>query len=330
MKNYKEVVGIDVSKKTIDAYCYQAQLHKEFINDVSGYKSLLKWVLKVTTIAEVFYCFENTGYYSLKLALYLSSQNIVYVEESPLKIKRSSGVVKEKTDRLDASLIARYAWLYREELEPSTVKSTSHLELGRLLALRDQLVRNNAGLKGTLKELQVLMSSPTTDVGCISLVRSIAYSQKQIKGIEDRITEIIALDNSMNRNYELLSSLKGVGLVVACQLIYHTGNFTRFDSWRSFSSYCGTAPFEHRSGTSIHRRKQCHYLGDRKMKSLLSMASVSAIQHDSELRLYYKRKLAEGKDKMLVINNVRNKLIARAFAVVKRGTPYVVLQQHAA
>lgn len=330
MKSYEEVVGIDVSKKTIDAYCYQAQVHKEFVNDLIGYKRLLKWVLKETKTSKVFYCFENTGYYSLKLALYLHSQDIVYVEESPLKIKRSSGVVKEKTDKLDAKLIARYAWLYREELQPSTVKSMSHLELGRLLALRDQLVRNNAGLKGTLKEMKVLLSSPTTDFGCISLKRSIDYLSKQVKGIEDRIKEIITADDSMNKNYELLSSLKGVGLVVACQLIYHTGNFTRFASWRAFSSYCGTAPFEHRSGTSIHRRKQCHYLGDRKMKSLLSMASVSAIQHDSELRLYYKRKLAEGKDKMLAINNVRNKLIARAFAVVKRGTPYVVLQQHAA
>ena len=330
MKNYDEVVGIDVSKKTIDAYCYQAQVHREFANDLIGYKSLLKWVLKATNASAVFYCFENTGYYSLKLALYLDSQAIVYVEESPLKIKRSSGIVKEKTDRLDAHLIARYAWLYREELEPSTAKSSSHLELGRLLALRDQLVRNNAGLKGTLKELKVLLSSPTTDFGCISLKRSIDYLTKQVNGIETRIKEIISEDESMKTNYELLSSLKGVGLVVACQLIYHTGNFTRFDSWRSFSSYCGTAPFEHRSGTSIHRRKQCHYLGDRKMKSLLSMASVSAIQHDSELRLYYKRKLAEGKDKMIAINNVRNKLIARAFAVVKRGTPYVVLQQYAA
>lgn len=330
MKNYKEVVGIDVSKKTIDAYCYKAEVHKEFVNDLIGYKSLIKWVLKETKERKVFYCFENTGYYSLNLALYLSSQDIVYVEESPLKIKRSSGIVKEKTDRLDASLIARYAWLYREELQPSTVKSTSHLELGRLLALRDQLVRNNAGLKGTFKELKVLLSSPTTDLGCISLKRSIDYLSKQVKAIEIRIKLLILEDDSMSKNYDLLSSLKGVGLVVACQLIYHTGNFTRFDNWRAFSSYCGTAPFEHRSGTSIHRRKQCHYLGDRKMKSLLSMASVSAIQHDSELRLYYKRKLAEGKDKMLAINNVRNKLIARAFAVVKRGTPYVVLQQHVA
>ncbi|PZW42341.1 transposase [Mesonia algae] len=330
MKNYKEVVGIDVSKKTIDAYCYHGQVHKEFVNDIVGYKSLIKWVFKVCKEDTVFYCFENTGYYSLKLALYLSSQNIVYVEESPLKIKRSSGIVKEKTDVLDACLIARYAWLYREELKPSTVKSTSHLELGRLLALRDQIVRNNAGLKGTLKEMKVLLSSPTTDAGCISLKRSIEYLTKQVTCIEKRIKEIMSEDTSMQKNYELLTSLKGFGLVVASQLIYHTGNFTRFDNWRAFSSYCGTAPFEHRSGTSIHRRKQCHYLGDRKMKSLLSMASVSAIQHDSELRLYYNKKLAEGKDKMLAVNNVRNKLIARAFAVVKRGTPYVVLQQHAA
>jgi len=55
------------------------------------------------------------------------------------------------------------------------------------------------------------------------------------------------------------------------------------------------------------------------------MKSVSAIQHDSEIRHYYNRKVAEGKDKMLAINNVRNKLIARVFAVVKRGTSYVVL-----
>jgi transposase len=85
MKNYKEVVGIDVSKK-IDAYCYQAQVHKEFKNDAVGYKSLIKWVLKETKEADVFYCFMNTGYFSLKLALYLHSQKVVYVEESKIEL----------------------------------------------------------------------------------------------------------------------------------------------------------------------------------------------------------------------------------------------------
>jgi len=97
MKNYQEVVEIDVSKKTLDAYCYHAQIHKKFKNDLTGYKSLIKWVLKATKESAVFYCFENTGYYSLKLALYLHSKKVIYVEESPLKIKRLSGIVKEKT-----------------------------------------------------------------------------------------------------------------------------------------------------------------------------------------------------------------------------------------
>ncbi len=148
-------------------------------------------------------------------------------------------VVKEKTDRLDAQLIARYAWLYRQELIPSSVKSMSHLELGRLLALRDQIVRNNAGLKGTLKEMKVLLSSPTTDFGCISLKRSIDYLSKQVKAIETRIKEILSEDVLMSKNYELLTSLKGFGLVVACQLIYHTGNFTKrtiFSGWDVFRS----------------------------------------------------------------------------------------------
>jgi transposase len=66
------------------------------------------------------------------------------------------------------------------------------------------------------------------------------------------------------------------------------------------------------------------------MKTLLTLASVSAIQCDSELKLYYQRKLEEGKPKMVALNNVRNKILARAFSVIKRGTPYVEIQQFAA
>jgi hypothetical protein len=83
--------------------------------------------------------------------------------------------VKEKSDRFDASLIVRYGCIYSEELGPSIVKSTAYLELDRLLALRDQLVRNNTSLKGTLKEMEVFLTSATTDTGCISLKRSNDY-----------------------------------------------------------------------------------------------------------------------------------------------------------
>jgi transposase len=330
MKNYEEAVGVDVSKKTIDVNCHLSGVHRVFSNDYKGYLGMFNWVEKVTKGKRLFYCFENTGNYSLKLATHLSQKSVPYVEESPIRIKRSSGLVREKSDKIDAGMIARYAWLHREELEPSKLRDVIFQEMGRLIGLRDQLVRNRAGLIGTLKETQQLLNSPSTDIGCRVLKRSIDYLSKQIRATETRLCELITGEERLNKSFNLLQSIKGIGFVLSCQLIYHTHNFNRFKTWRQFSSYCGLAPFEYSSGTSIHRRKKCHYLGDRKMKSLLSMASISAIQHDQELRLYYKSKVAQGKPKMIALNNVRNKLLSRAFAVIKRGTPYVLLKQYAA
>jgi transposase len=182
----------------------------------------------------------------------------------------------------------------------------------------------------SLKEIQTLLNSPSTDACCKIIKKTMHYLAKQIDSLEGRIKVLIKLDGSLQKNYDLLNTIKGVGLILSCQLIYHTRNFKRFNSWRQFSSYCGVAPFEHSSGTSFRRKNRIHHIGDRKMKVLLTLASVSAIQYDKELKQYYKRRLSEGKPKMVALNNVRNKILSRAFAVVKRGTPYVELQKFAA
>ncbi|WP_369996387.1 IS110 family transposase [Winogradskyella sp.] len=323
MKNLREVIGIDVSKNTLDVTLYHSNEHSVFSNDGKGYGEMVKWVDAQLEPGSYFFCFENTGNYSLKLSVFLSSNGLAYVEESPMRIKRSTGLTREKTDKLDSYMIARFGWMYREELVPSEIKPKEFQELGRLLALRDQLVRDRSGLKSTLKEQRHLLSSPSTDICCKALQRCIKHLDKQVLGIEKRMQELLKTDDFLYDNYKLLRSVKGVGLILSCQLLYHTGNFMKFDNWRRFSSYCGIAPFEHSSGSSVRRRKQSHYIGDRKMKTLLSMAAVSAIQSDQELKNYYHRKLEEGKHKMIALNNVRNKILARSFAVIKRGTPFV-------
>ena len=330
MKNYSDVIGIDVSKLTIDAHIHNRLVHRVFSNTAKGYKALLFWTESYLEDQVYFFCFENTGHYSTNLSIYLSENTLDYVEESPLSINRSSGVVRGKTDKLDSAMIARYAWIYREELILSNPKAKDIQELGRLLSFRDQLVRNRTGKVSSLKEMQTLLSSPSTDDCCKIIKKTIHYLTKQITALENHIKHLMSRDESLQKNYELLNTLKGVGLVLSCQLLYHTSNFKRFDSWRQFSSYCGIAPFEHSSGTSIHRKNRIHHIGDRKMKTLLTLASVSAIQYDQELKQYYKKKVAEGKPKMVAINNVRNKILSRAFAVVKRGTPYVALQKFVA
>lgn len=323
MKNVRDVIGIDVSKKTIDATAYQSEHHAVFTNDRAGYSKLLKWANHQVVSDSYFLCFENTGNYSLKLSVFLSESGVCYVEESPMRIKRSTGLTREKTDKLDSYMIARFGWMYREELQPSHMKPQIFQELGRILSLRDQLVRDRSGLKSTLKENKHLLSSPSTDVCCKILERSIKHIDKQIEALESQMKTLVKTDDTLRQNYELLRSVKGVGLILSCQLLYHTSNFIKFSTWRTFSSYCGIAPFEYSSGSSIRRRKQSHYIGDRKMKTLLSMAAVSAIQSDQELKKYYHRKLEEGKHKMIALNNVRNKILARSFAVIKRGTPFV-------
>lgn len=330
MKKYDDVIGIDVSKLTIDAHIHQRALHRVFSNTPKGFKALLLWIDKHLNIQCYFLCFENTGHYSTNLSVYLSENKIDYVEENPLAIKRSTGIVRGKTDKLDAAMIARYAWLHKEELVLSTSKEQDIQELGRLLSFREQLVRDRTGKISSLKEAQSLLSSPSTDSCCKIITKTIHYLTKQIEAIGKRIKTLMKGNESLKRNFELLNTLKGVGIILSCQLIYHTNNFKRFNSWRQFSSYCGVAPFEHSSGTSIRRKNRIHHIGDRKMKTLLTLASVSAIQCDKELKLYYNKKVSEGKPKLIALNNVRNKILSRAFAVVKRGTPYVPMKQFVA
>ena len=119
MKNYVDVIGIDVSKLTIDTHIHKKGVHRLFSNNTKGFKELLSWSKQHLDIFCVFYCFENTGNYSVNLSIYLDERSLDYVEESPLLIKRSVGIVRGKTDKLDSAMIARYAWLHREELSLS-------------------------------------------------------------------------------------------------------------------------------------------------------------------------------------------------------------------
>lgn len=64
------------------------------------------------------------------------------------------------------------------------------------------------------------------------------------------------------------------------------------------------------------------------LKSDLSMAARSARIHDLQIKEYFERKTAQGKEFGVVLNAIKYKLIQRMFAVIKRGTPFVQLQTY--
>jgi transposase len=226
--------------------------------------------------------------------------------------------------------IARYGWLYRESLKLSKPPSRFLLKLQQIKAARELLVRQKVAVKNQIQSLNVVGSQDVSKVACKALTSVLVTLDKQIAKLETEIESLISQDQQLSKTFELCRSVKGVGLVLGLELIIHTQNFTCFDGWRKFAAYCGTVPYPYQSGTSIKGKSRIHPTCDKRMKSLLTMASISALRVDPELKLYYKRRVDEGKPKMSVINMIRNKMLARIFATVNRGTPFITMSKFAA
>lgn len=328
MKKVNETVGIDVSKLTLDVHLHKLSLHQQFSNDQAGFKKILTWVKsKGLKSDDTLFCFEHTGWYCILLGYFLYEKGIDYCCVNPTEIKRSMGFKRGKSDKADSKEIAYYAWLRREDLTPSKPPATNLIELQRMMSLREQLVKQAVALKNLRCGMEQLTGKNSNDFSVLTICDTIEHLESQARKVEKAMEVLIKADDDMLVNYKLSKTVKGVGLVLAVQMLLHTHNYTRFESWRQFSSYCGLVPFPYQSGTSLNGRSKIHPIADRKMKSLLSMSAISAIQHDKELKSYYAKRVAEGKPKMLVLNIIRNKLVSRIFATVNRGTPFVELNQ---
>lgn len=333
MEHYIFFVGIDVSKSVIDAFIHSKSLHRQFSNDRSGYDTFVSWLgktLQAESLGQVLVCFEHTGLYSLSLSVYLEEASIPFAMVPALQLKRSLGISRGKSDRVDARRIAEYAYLYREMLQPTKLPARAIMQLQPLLAMRDRLVRDRAGYFVTQKEQRrFLLPNQLTGLQN-AYANVISAMDAEIERVEQAMREIVERDEELRLTLSLITGIKGVGFLVGVYLIVFTHNFTRFATWRKFACYAGIAPFEWQSGTSVRGKTKVSPLANKQVKKILHMAALSASRSDSELSVYYQKRLKEGKNKMCILNMVRNKLVARVFAVATRKTAYVELMRYAA
>jgi transposase len=332
--NFTNFVGVDVSKLTIDVHLRGSNAFKTFANNTKGFTALLLWTKKLLPSVDqsgIIVCFEHTGMYSIGLAIYLQEANVSFAMISPPPgIKKSLGMHRGKSDFIDAKRIANYAWLHRDDIKPSVLPAKTILKLQTLLTLRDRLVRDRGGFEATCKEQRLLLGIADNAEMFEVYQNMIGHLTTQIKNLDAQILSIIDSDVSLKKTYDLLTSMKGIGPVIAANMITSTHNFTRFTNWRKFACYIGTAPFEHTSGTSVRGKTQVSHLANKQLKKLLHLAAISAIIHNKELRAYYLRRVSEGKSKMSTINVLRNKILARMFALINRQSEYVELMKFAA
>jgi transposase len=317
------IIGADLSKKTIDFASPAFQTHIQVSNSIKGFQELITWMAKQKlNTSEVVIVMEHTGLYSWKFEDFLHRSNIAFAKVSGLAIKRSMGLVRGKNDKIDAQRIAQYGSEKQKSLRIEEAPNEKLKELKLLYSTRAKLVNQRAGLITTVQEYQKVLQLKKSDLALCSQLRIIKTLDLEIKNLDAAIKAIIETDEKISNNYCLQQSITGVGKVVALAMIIKTGNFTRFPNSRKFATFCGTAPFAYRSGTSIRGKTKVSHLADKSMKTLLDLSAKSAIQHDKELREYYLRRIAAGKSKMSTINIVRNKILHRIFAVINRQTPY--------
>ena len=330
MKNKHLFIGIDISKLTFDAAILQQQTFdspqsKSFPNNKEGYKKLLKWLIsfKFQKQAWVF-CFEHTGVYAFHLCCFLEDNDLDYCYESALKINRSLGIIKrEKSDKADAADIAKYLYQKREELSFYKLPSRAIQKLKALISFRRRMLKQKVSLTISSSEIAAFSDKQTALTIKNESKKIIVRLEKQINKIDEEIVSLMENDTELAVKYKLARSVVGIGPVISAHMIAKTNGFTNFKNGRDFSSYCGSAPFERSSGTSIKKVIHVSKAADKELKSLLTNAAYVAIRYDNEIRAYFMRKIKEGKNEFCVINAIRNKLIHRVFAVVNRGTPFV-------
>ena len=329
---FSTIIGIDVSKLTLDLHVLPGGQITQVVNDKKGIKSMFRWLEKTCKIelSCSLFSFESTGFYSYTLAAILQDNGLSFAQLPGLELKRSLGISRGKDDRIDAEKIASYTYLRRSIINLTQLPEKEIEKMKQLLSLRDRLVKQRAGFKTTLSEARRAVDPKENHLYFQIQEEQVKQLTKGIDQIEKQLHELIDQHPYLKKQYDLIISIVGVGPIMALTMIAITHAFTKFPCWRKFACYAGIAPFPNRSGTSIHGKTKVSHLANKKIKSLLGNLAASAIQHNSEMKIYYKRRLEEGKDKMSTQNIIRNKLLARIFAVVQRGTPYVDVMKFAA
>lgn len=320
-------IGIDISKATLDWAVFDGRvvvLQAQSDNSEAGIKTTLKIIkaLPGFTIAHTICCMEHTGIYNAHLLTHLHKLAFPLWLENSLQIKKAGGLQRGKTDAIDAIRIAEYAYRFRDKMRLWQPPRPVLQKLAALSALRQRLIGVRRQLEQPLAEQQTFWASPVHKQLSKACQAALTAIRADLTSVEKQIQTLIEQDERLKELFNWITSIPGLGSATATELLVATDEFNAISDPKKLACHAGVAPFEYRSGTSVRGRTSVSQHARKRLKSLFHLAAMSAVRVKGELQDYYQRKVTEGKNKMLVLNAVRNKLIHRVCAVVRRGQNY--------
>lgn len=329
-KVLKNFIGMDISKSWFDAAIVFSDepnrvVHQQFLQTIDGFQQFANWLKEQSVSLDhaTLFCMENTGLYSTALVEFLVSKNLLVWVEMPLRIKKAGGFERSTDDKLAAIKIAYYALRHQDKAQYWRPVQSNLEKVKLLIAQRERFMDSINQLLVPVNELKEAGLKKEAEQ-MEKIQRAAINSLKKAKDdIEKLILKTVKQDNDLNQKMNRIQSIDGIGPITAVALLVFTKGFTAFSNAKQLACYCGVVPFSKSSGSSVRYKPSVSPFANKKLKKLLHMCALSAVQHNKDLKNYFDRKVAEGKNKMCVLNAVRNKLLARVYAVIRDNRSYV-------
>lgn len=331
MNRPKYFVGIDIASETFTASIGQFKEQSgweivakptTFENDYDTFSQYRYWLETNQAIpTNSIVCMEATGVYGEALAYFLVSNGYQLVIEAPLKVKRAFDPEGHKSDPVDSRQIAEYAYRFFDQLRDWQPKDVAIEQIKTLLTLREQLVEQKTGHKNANSAIKRKVVRTPLAEGVHQ--KAIKELEKHIKEIEAEIQRLIDEDPAAKELQKLLETVPGIGKTLATFLVVTMHSAPEPHNPKALAAYIGICPYEDSSGTSRHKKATSRHYGPSAMRRLIHLAAMSVRQHCPMYTHYFIRKVAEGKEKKLVINNIANKLLRMVSAIARTKTPYI-------
>lgn len=322
---FNPVLGIDVSKHKLDVALLMNghYLYATFDNTRAGFKKLVKWLAQHQA-GHVHACLEATGMYGEAVAEFLDAAGHTVSVVNPARIKAfaDSQLVRNKTDRTDARVIADFCLAQHPTRwsppEPAMRDlRTLVRQLDDLVAIRQQ-------------ERNRLSSGVSLPSALRTLRRHIAFLDRQIKATQDHIKTHIALHPRLKHLAALLMTIPGIGFKTACKLMAEIQDIDTFDSPKQLAAYAGVTPRIFVSGSSVHRKARMSKKGNSVLRAALFFPATVAKKHNPILQPFADRLALAGKPPLAVTGAVMRKLLHIVFGVWKSGLPFDPAFSHTA
>ena len=306
-------LGIDVAKAKLDCALRLANgkhRNKVVDNTPKGYEVLSDWLAKNDASAARV-CMEATGVYWEGVAEYLALKGLVVAVMNPSQIKAfgASRMVRTKTDKVDAQLIAEFS--HERQPVPWVAPTLAELTL-RALVLRLEALTN-------MRTQEINRLEVAREAIKAGITEHIVWLDGEIKKLEALTKNHIDNDPDLKNKRDLLDSVPGLGQRTIPILLSYYANTDRFENVKQAVAFAGLDPRQHESGTSVRGKTRMSKVGHTFLRKALYMPAMVALYKTAWGKQFRARLANNGKQPMVVIGAMMRKLVNITFGVLRSG-----------